>query len=404
MANVITVNALNRYVKSVLESDEVLSDVAVRGEISGFVHHQKSGHLYFYLKDETASVKAVMFRSSAQALGFEPQNGMRVVARCRASLYERDGAFQLYVDALFPDGVGAAQQAYEQLKQKLFAEGLFDSARKRTLPAYPSKVGLITSKNGAALADILQISARRYPLVTYLFYPVNVQGVLAEPEITNALRTLGARDDLDAIIVARGGGSKEDLWVFNSEAIARAAVQCRAPVVSAVGHEIDFTILDFVADLRVPTPSAAAELVLPDRADLLSSLDAALYSAAQMTKQQLSYSRKRLALTADSAVLQVLPARLHEKEQALQSFEKVLSHTVMQKTSILAARLSGAAQLAETLDPHRIFKRGFAAVFCEKQQVFSANELAAGTQIALQMDGGNALCRVTQVDLQGEQT
>ena len=397
MANVITVNALNKYVRSVLESDAVLTDVAVRGEISGFVHHQKSGHLYFYLKDEQSSVKAVMFRSSAQRLGFEPENGMRVVARCRASLYERDGAFQLYVDALFPDGVGAAQLAFEQLKKKLYAEGLFDETRKRPLPLYPKQVGLITSKHGAALQDILQISARRYPLVTYRLFPVSVQGVNAEREICGALELLGSMEDLDAIIVARGGGSKEDLWVFNSEAIARAAAKCRAPVISAVGHEIDFTILDFIADVRVPTPSAAAEVLLPDRGELMGSLAAGSESARRTLQDRLLRAHRLLRVSGSDLAWKTMKHRLFDAKKTLTGDRRLAQSQQARRLELFSVRLGAHTALAENLDPEKLFRRGFAAVFKEEKQVLSATDLQVGDPIQIQMAGGTLACTVEKI-------
>ena len=272
MAEVITPSALNRYVKRLLDADDALFDLALRGEIANFVQNARSGHCYFSLRDEEASVKAVMFRTEARRLAFRPEEGMRVVVRCRVTLYERDGAYQVYVNEMFPDGIGAAQLAFEQLKQKLAQEGLFDDAHKKPLPAYPRCIGLVTSKTGAALQDIRNVIGRRWPAARLLLCPVSVQGFAAAKEVAAAITRLDQSGLVDEIIVARGGGSREDLWVFNAEVIARAAFRCKTPLISAIGHEIDFTILDFVADRRAPTPSAAAELAVPDRAALLRSL------------------------------------------------------------------------------------------------------------------------------------
>ena len=265
MADYINVTSLNRLARKVLAQCEPLNDLIVCGEISGFVRHYKSGHMYFTLKDETASVKSVMFRNSAQLLNFQPQNGMLVLAYGHATIYERDGAFQLYVDYMKPFGAGAAQMAFDALYKKLDAEGLFAPERKRPLPPVPQCIGVVTSKTGAAWQDVQNVIGRRWPMVKLLLAPVNVQGIEAERSIVAGIRALDADKRPDLILVTRGGGSKEDLWVFNSERIARAAAACRKPVVSAVGHEIDTTILDYVADLRAPTPSAAAELCVPDR-------------------------------------------------------------------------------------------------------------------------------------------
>lgn len=267
MAEVITVSALNRYVKTLLDANDALFDLALRGEIANFVQNARSGHCYFSLRDDVCSVKAVMFRTDARRLAFRPEEGMRVVVRCRATLYERDGAFQLYVNDMFPDGIGTAQLALEQLKAKLEQEGLFALEHKKPLPAFPKCIGVVTSKTGAALQDIRNVLTRRWPSVRLLLCPVTVQGFEAAQQVADAIKKLDQRKEVDEIIVARGGGSREDLWVFNAEMIARAAYRCKKPLISAIGHEIDYTILDFVADCRAPTPSAAAELAVPDRAE-----------------------------------------------------------------------------------------------------------------------------------------
>ena len=265
MADVISVSELNHYVKTLLDVNDGLFDLALRGEIANFVQNARSGHCYFSLRDEACSVKAVMFRTDARRMAFRPEEGMRVVVRCRATLYERDGAFQVYVNEMFPDGLGAAQLALEQLKARLEKEGLFDPAHKKPLPAYPKCIGVVTSKTGAALQDIRNVISRRWPSVRLLLCPVTVQGFEAARQIAAAIHTLDQSGRVDEIIVARGGGSREDLWVFNAEEIARAAFRCKTPLISAIGHEIDYTLLDFVADQRAPTPSAAAELAVPDR-------------------------------------------------------------------------------------------------------------------------------------------
>ena len=266
MADFINVTTLNLLAKQVLEQCEPLNNLIVCGEISNFTRHYKSGHCYFTLKDERASVKCVMFRDKARLLSFPPENGMLVLAYGRATLYERDGAFQLYCDYMRPFGAGAAQMAFDALKKKMAAEGLFDPAHKRPLPPMPQCIGVVTSKTGAALQDVINVISRRWPATRLLLAPVSVQGLEAEQTIVDGIRRLDADPRPDLILVTRGGGSKEDLWVFNSERIARTAYACRKPVVSAVGHEIDTTILDYVADLRAPTPSAAAELCVPDQA------------------------------------------------------------------------------------------------------------------------------------------
>ena len=266
----LTVSQLNTYVKSLLESDPRLADVYVVGEISNFTDHARSGHLYLSLKDDGALVRAVMFRSAASRLRFTPQNGMRVLCRGRISLYDRDGQYQYYIEDMQPDGVGALSVAFEQLKQKLADEGLFDPLRKKPIPAYPGRIAVITSPTGAAVQDILKILRRRYPIAEVLLCPVLVQGDAAPRELTAAVEAVGQARCADVIIIGRGGGSMEELWAFNDEGLARAIARCPVPVISAVGHETDFTICDFVSDLRAPTPSAAAELAVPERTRLLA--------------------------------------------------------------------------------------------------------------------------------------
>ena len=347
MAEVISVSALNRYVKMRLDADDVLFDLALRGEIANFVQNARSGHCYFTLRDDACSVKAVMFRSDAARLAFRPQEGMRVVVRCRATLYERDGAFQLYVNAMFPDGMGAAQLALEQLKEKLAKEGLFDPEHKKPLPAFPQCIGVVTSKTGAALQDIRNVIGRRWPAAKLLLCPVTVQGFEAAQQVADAIRRLDQRKDVDEIVVARGGGSREDLWVFNAEVIARAAFRCKKPLISAIGHEIDYTILDFVADQRAPTPSAAAELAVPDRAEqkrILLELQQNIRKNMQ-NRLDLCYN----GLEQYNYVLeQHLPDRLLQKNAAaLQQLQNSIRAQLRQKESDASRQLQHAAVLAD---------------------------------------------------------
>lgn len=269
---VLTVSQLNFYVKSLLEGDFRLKDIFIKGEISNFTNHYKTGHFYFTLKESGSAVKAVMFASYAKSVPFSPENGMAVLARASVSLYERDGTYQLYVYDMQPVGKGSLQLAYEQLFQKLKGEGLFDESHKRPLPKYPQTIGVITAENGAALQDIISIIGRRYPPARLLLYPAIVQGEQAVPTLLKGISALGQPNMCDIIIIGRGGGSLEDLWAFNSEALARAVAACPVPVISAVGHETDFTLCDFAADLRAPTPSAAAELAVPQAEKLLEQL------------------------------------------------------------------------------------------------------------------------------------
>ena len=268
MTEPITVTALNQYVKQLLDRDRVLANVLVRSEISNYKVYP-SGHHYFSLKDAESSIRCVMFRREALSLRFRPENGMKVVVSGRVTVFPRDGAYQLYCNTMTPEGVGDLAVAFEQLKAKLYAEGLFDPAHKKPLPAYPERIAIVTSSAGAAVHDMIRILRRRYPIAKVILLPVRVQGVEAPPEITGAIRYADKWKIGDVIITGRGGGSMEDLWAFNDERVARAIYQCETPVISAVGHEPDVTISDFVADARASTPSNAAEIAVPDQGELL---------------------------------------------------------------------------------------------------------------------------------------
>lgn len=388
MADIITVSALNKYVRSILESDPVLTDIAIRGEISNFNRNYKTGHCYFSLKDDKAGVKAVMFRSDAQELAFAPENGMQVVARGRISLYERDGAFQIYVDSLFMDGEGAAQQAFLQLKERLEREGLFDPTLKKPLPRWPRNIGLVTSKTGAALQDILHVSQRRYPLVRYTLAPVAVQGQQAVPGLVDAVERLGKMPGIDLIIVARGGGSAEDLWVFNSEDLARAVFACRVPVVSAIGHEIDFTILDFVADLRAPTPSAAAELALPDMEDIRRQIVNISMNIANKIHHQLDLCYNRLSYDAQRTSRLEPSKHLAKGEARLEQLAQQLRQAQKRRYGDCAARFKAAVSLAESLSPYGVLARGYGVVGREGAVVHSARRFKPGDNIQVTMRDG----------------
>lgn len=388
MADVLSVSAMNIYVRSLLEGDGFLQDISVRGEISNFHKHFKTGHCYFTLKDEKSSVKAVMFAKAASSLSFVPQDGMRIIARGRASLFERDGAFQFYAEHLFPDGVGAAQMAFEQLRARLEAEGLFAPEAKRPLPSFPRYVGVVTSKNGAALQDVLKVAARRCPNVCFLLAPVSVQGKAAASEVATAIRALDEDSRADVILVTRGGGSAEDLGVFNAEEIARAAWSAQTPLVSAVGHEVDYTILDFVADLRAATPSAAAEMILPD---LTAVLQNAMYIYKNVEKniqirRQLWYNE--LLLCRRSMVAAPLPARLAAYSGNLGRVAGALNGAVEQKRQAAGQRVVYAAQLAQSLSPYQVLARGYAVVRKEGKILRSFAEVRPGERLAIQLADG----------------
>lgn len=404
MAEVISVSALNQYVKTLLDANDLLFDLALRGEIANFVQNARSGHCYFSLRDETSSVKAVMFRSDARRLGFRPEEGMKVIVRCRATLYERDGAFQVYVNDMFPDGIGSAQLAFEQLKAKLDREGLFAAERKKPLPRFPKCIGLVTSKTGAALQDIRNVIGRRWPAVRLLLCPVSVQGFEAADEIAAAIDRLDKSGQVDEIIVARGGGSREDLWVFNAERIARAASRCKTPLISAIGHEIDFTILDFVADQRAPTPSAAAELAVPDRAEFsrkLCNLEENIHISIQ---NRLSLCYNRLDETVQPLSRQNMQAQLAGRQQQLKAVSEQLQTAAREKQQDAGLRLRHAAALAATLNPYGVLARGYALVQDEKGRICAPDALREGQKMTLCGAVNRIHCTVDAVEGPNEST
>ena len=381
MANVITVTALNRYVKTLLERDSVLTDVALRGEISNFTNHYKTGHFYFSLKDEQCSVKAVMFRRDAQNLAFMPQNGMRVIVRCRISLFERDGAFQVYVEDMFPDGIGAMQMAFEQLKEKLDKEGLFALEHKKPLPAMPKCVGLVTSKTGAALQDILNVTQRRYPIARFLLYSVTVQGNEAAPEIANAITRLDKGGRVDVIIVARGGGSREDLWVFNNESIARAAFASSTPVVSAVGHEIDFSILDFVADME-----AELREIRRSYSNICKEIQ---------NRLQLCYNRVRdIEAAPQLAAARSLPLGLLRELSEKADAARTAMHGKMDAAK---GRVAHAAMLCGSLSPYSVLARGYSIARKAGSVLKSSADASEGDRVEVQLAAGRLGCRVETI-------
>lgn len=404
MAEVISVSALNQYVKTLLDANDILFDLALRGEIANFVQNARSGHCYFSLRDAAASVKAVMFRSDARRLGFRPEEGMKVVVRCRATLYERDGAFQVYVNEMFPDGIGAAQLAFEQLKAKLEQEGLFAAEHKKSLPAYPKCIGIVTSKTGAALQDIRNVISRRWPAAKLLLCPVSVQGFEAAQQVADAIGRLDRSGKVDEIIVARGGGSREDLWVFNAEVIARAAYRCKVPLISAIGHEIDFTILDFVADRRAPTPSAAAELAVPDRAELLRVL-LQLEQRCQSTLQsRFAAASGRLERAGQQLSRDMTRRTLTAGQTKLEAYQKELEDAARSGIQKRTNQLRHAAALADSLSPYRVLGRGYAMVYDSKNRLCSADVLSMGDRITLRGAAHTAECTVLSVEELNEST
>lgn len=395
---VLSVSQLNRYIKMNFDADENLANIFISGEISNFTNHYRTGHLYFTLKDDSAAVRAVMFNSSAKRLRFMPEDGMKVIARGRVSVYEASGQYQLYVDDMQPDGVGALNLAYEQLKEKLQKEGLFSELHKKPLPPYPEKVGVITSPTGAAVRDIINVLGRRFPYAEIVFCPVLVQGEGAHLQLTDAVNLFNSERAADVIIIGRGGGSIEDLWEFNDEGLARAVYNSEIPVISAVGHETDFTICDFVADMRAPTPSAAAELAVPDANELQYALSALKNRMFLNVSSGIADRRSRLEYLMSKGALKSPDEMLSNRSQRLDTaFSKMLSSYENRIGGKKVEFISAATALSK-LDPMSVLMRGFAFVSDKNgKNVYSSQALAKGDKINVRFHDGSAVCEVKEI-------
>lgn len=395
---VLSVSQLNRYIKMNFDADENLANIFISGEISNFTNHYRTGHLYFTLKDDSAAVRAVMFNSSAKRLKFMPEDGMKVIARGRVSVYEASGQYQLYVDDMQPDGVGALNLAYEQLKEKLQKEGLFSELHKKPLPPYPEKVGVITSPTGAAVRDIINVLGRRFPYAEIVFCPVLVQGEGAHLQLTDAVNLFNSERAADVIIIGRGGGSIEDLWEFNDEGLARAVYNSEIPVISAVGHETDFTICDFVADMRAPTPSAAAELAVPDANELQYALSALKNRMFLNVSSGIADRRSRLEYLTSKGALKSPDEMLSNRSQRLDTaFSKMLSSYENRIGGKKVEFISAATALSK-LDPMSVLMRGFAFVSDKNgKNVYSSQALAKGDKINVRFHDGSAVCEVKEI-------
>lgn len=394
---VFTVTALNEYIKMKLETDEALMRVFIRGEISNFTNH-KSGHFYFTVKDETSRIAAVMFRSSASKLAFIPENGMKVIVGGRVSAYVRDGQYQIYVDTLEPDGVGALYIAYEQLKAKLGAEGLFDEAKKKPLPRYPMRIGVITSPTGAAIRDIINILGRRFPIAEVVLYPSLVQGESAAPQLIEGLRYFNEKKNVNVIIIGRGGGSLEDLWAFNSEALVREVAASELPVISAVGHEIDFTLCDFAADRRAPTPSAAAELAVPERYELKRKLGNVTARLELLEGKKLELLRSTLERMKKSRALTDPRNFIDDKRMALGIAEDKLYNRITFLLERKKSALAGKTAKLDAMNPLSVLLRGYGAAFASDGTVIrSAAQVEKGSDISLMLSDGTVRATVCDI-------
>ena len=382
--HLLSVSELNEYMRMLLDSDPLLGSVFVRGEISNFTNHYKTGHFYFSLKDEGALVRAVMFRGNAQKLRFLPENGMKVILHGRVSVFPRDGQYQIYVDDMQPDGVGALYLAFEQLRQKLEAEGLFDPARKRPIPRFPRKIGVITAPTGAAVRDIMHILGRRWPLSEVILYPALVQGAGAPETLIAGLDCFNQKMPVDVIILGRGGGSAEDLFAFNHEGLARAIFSSQIPVISAVGHETDFTISDFVADLRAPTPSAAAELAVPDQGEIRDVLYGTARAMDERMNTILTRLRADLAGLAGAPLLRSPQSYLDERRMSVAYLENRAQSAFSQKTTEAKSAFAALCAKMEALSPLRVLSRGYTAVFDgEGRPITAGKNLNDGDRVSI---------------------
>ena len=391
------VTEVNNLVKLLLDNEPMLQNICVRGELSNYKMYP-SGHHYFSLKDQEGAIRCVMFKGSAMKLHFRPENGMKVVVTGRVTVFPRDGAYQLYCNTMTPEGVGDLAVAFEQLKAKLYAEGLFDPAHKKLLPAYPEKIAIVTSSAGAAVHDMIRILRRRYPIAKVILLPVRVQGAEAPPEIAGAIRYADKWKIGDVIITGRGGGSMEDLWAFNDERVARAIYACETPVISAVGHEPDVTISDFVADARASTPSNAAEIAVPDQVELLRWLRGAEERMEQSETARLDTLRQRLKTLASKRVMTDQLAYVQDKRMALIHVQQRLGDLA---DGQLARKRQSFAALAASLDamsPLKVLGRGYAMVQNDAGQILkSCRDVTAGERVSVTLGEGGFSATVEEV-------
>ncbi|MCI5605139.1 MAG: exodeoxyribonuclease VII large subunit [Clostridia bacterium] len=385
-----TVSQINGYIKKILDHNQILNNVWVKGEISNFKNHY-SGHLYLTLKDEGGVLKAVMFKSAAKMLNFMPQDGMKVMARGRVSVYEASGAYQLYIEEMIPDGVGDLYVAYEQLKKKLEDEGLFKQEFKKPIPRFPERVGVATATTGAAVRDIINVITRRYPLAEIIIYPTQVQGAGAAESIVKAIEYFNKHKMADTIIAGRGGGSIEDLWAFNEEIVARAIFASKIPIISAVGHETDFTIADFVADLRAPTPSAAAEIAVPSTAELKTLIAGASIRGANAIMKQIE--QRRLILKRFK--LKTPKSRIDDENLRLDNLLRRMEQSLKLKFTEKRKLLGEAAGKLDALSPLQTLSRGYAIPIEKDGSVIrSVKNMHSGDEFTLKLKDGDTECIV----------
>ena len=392
-----SVSELNNYVKGILDNNENLKYIFVEGEISNYKAHY-SGHMYMTVKDETSSVKAVMFAGNATKLRFRPENGMKILAFGTVSLFPRDGSYQLYISDMQPDGIGALSIAYEQLKKKLQAEGLFNPEHKKPIPAFPQRVGVITSSTGAAIQDIFNVLRRRYPVAEVVVRSAQVQGDGAAQDIAVAIREFNEFNGADVLIVGRGGGSIEDLWAFNEEILARAVFESRIPVISAVGHETDYTICDFVADLRAPTPSAAAELAVPDILELKSDLISNKQYIFNLVKNRIESEKNKLRTIEKSGALKDPILKINDSRRNLLFLSERLTDIAQKTVDGNRIKFSRLAGKLDALSPLKVIARGYALVSSDNGIVKSVENISIGDSLKVELSDGTFNATVTEIN------
>lgn len=394
--NIYSVTQVNIYIKSLLAEIPHIQNVYISGEISNYKHYP-SGHMYFTLKDAKSQLKCVMFSGDNYKLRFEPKNGMKVVCFGQVGVYERDGVYQLYVRDMQPRGIGDLTIAFEELKNKLEAEGLFDPANKKQIPAYPKKIGVATSNMGAAVEDIKNIITRRYPLCDMIIVPTVVQGDNAAPDIVKSIAFLDEMEDIDLIIVGRGGGSIEDLWAFNTELVARAVFHCKTPVISAVGHETDYTICDFVADLRAPTPSAAAELAVPDIRVLKQNLDDVMLALENAIYAKLEREEQKLHNLTEKSILANGNQYFTNAVDKIDNLYNSLIYTFKNNISQLENNLASYAGKLDALSPLSVLSRGYSIVKKDSITVNTSSALSVGDEVEIIFSNGSVIAGVSEV-------
>lgn len=397
MADILSVSQLNRYVKSLLDGDPLLKDLLLRGEISNFVCHQRSGHCYFTLKEGDCAVRAVMFSRYANDLLFEPENGMAVILRGAVSLYERDGSYQLYVYDMQPDGRGALQVSFEQLYRKLDRQGLFSQQNKQPIPTDARRIGVVTSASGAAFWDIVNVLSRRCPLATLVFCPAQVQGEAAAQSMVQALDVLEQQGNCDVIILGRGGGSMEDLWCFNDEQLVRRVARCTVPLISAVGHETDFTLCDYAADLRAPTPSAAAELAAPDLSDLPEQLQDYAQRILAAGEQVLSFKTRQILEQSERLARLSPQKRLRQDEKKLQNLANTIQLSLKNGIMKREEHLQLQTARLRALDPLAKLSGGYGYITKQGRTVSSVREVSMGDVLTIRVCDGTVQAVVEQV-------